>query len=154
MEQTTGDVYVATGITGELAVTPTTVTIRRRGVRSFLARGMGGEKEIRIDQITAVEFRRATRLLNGFIQFSFQGGREVASGVGQAARDENAVFFSYKQMPAFERAKELIDRYRAAAAPSAPDVYDQLRRLAELRDAGVLTEAEFEDRKRALLARI
>jgi hypothetical protein len=39
-------------------------------------------------------------------------------------------------------------------APSAPDVMDQLKRLGELRDAGVLTPEEFESKKAELLRRL
>jgi hypothetical protein len=39
------------------------------------------------------------------------------------------------------------------AAP-VPDVYDQLRKLGELRDLGIVTPEEFEAKKRELLARI
>lgn len=39
------------------------------------------------------------------------------------------------------------------AAPS-PDVYEQLRKLGELRDLGIVTPEEFEQKKRELLARI
>lgn len=49
----------------------------------------------------------------------------------------------------------------AAAAPqqnggaaAQPDVYDQLRKLGELRDAGVLTDEEFAAKKTLLLAEI
>jgi len=41
-----------------------------------------------------------------------------------------------------------------AAAPAAPSVDDkigQLKELAQLKDAGVLTEAEFEEQKRRIL---
>jgi hypothetical protein len=45
------------------------------------------------------------------------------------------------------------------SAPSAPangtsDITDQLRKLAELRDAGILTEDEFSNKKAELLARL
>ena len=41
----------------------------------------------------------------------------------------------------------------AAAAPAAPvDVADQLRKLADLRDQGVLTEDEFQAQKAKLLS--
>jgi hypothetical protein len=42
------------------------------------------------------------------------------------------------------------------AAPTAntPDVYEQLRKLGELRDLGVVTPEEFEQKKRDLLSRI
>lgn len=38
-----------------------------------------------------------------------------------------------------------------AAAPAAPSVIDQLTQLASLRDAGVLTEAEFNAQKAKIL---
>ncbi|WP_327587054.1 PH domain-containing protein [Nonomuraea sp. NBC_00507] len=41
-----------------------------------------------------------------------------------------------------------------APAPSGGDVYDQLRKLGELRDAGVLTQAEFEEKKTALMRQL
>jgi hypothetical protein len=37
---------------------------------------------------------------------------------------------------------------------SVPDVYEQLRKLAELRDLGVVTPEEFEQKKKELLSRI
>lgn len=40
------------------------------------------------------------------------------------------------------------------AAPSQPDVYDQLKKLGELRDAGVLSPEEFEAKKAELLGRL
>jgi hypothetical protein len=39
-----------------------------------------------------------------------------------------------------------------AAAPAGPSVVDQLTKLADLRDRGALTEAEFEAQKAKLLA--
>lgn len=42
----------------------------------------------------------------------------------------------------------------APAAPAEPDVYEQLRKLGELRDAGVLTEDEFLAKKATLLERL
>lgn len=38
-----------------------------------------------------------------------------------------------------------------AAAPTGPDNLDQLKKLAELRDAGVVSEEEFEAKKKQLL---
>lgn len=42
----------------------------------------------------------------------------------------------------------------AAAAAATPDLAEQLKKLAELRDAGVLTEEEFAAKKTDLLARM
>jgi hypothetical protein len=43
---------------------------------------------------------------------------------------------------------------RAAGAPAEPDAVDLLRKLGDLRDAGVLTEEEFTAKKAELLRRI
>lgn len=50
----------------------------------------------------------------------------------------------------------ISERQAAAAAPAAPggDVTDQLRKLGELRDSGILTDAEFDSKKAELLARL
>jgi len=45
-------------------------------------------------------------------------------------------------------------RSAPSTAPPSPDVYEQLRKLGELRDAGVLTALEFEEKKAVLLARL
>ncbi len=42
----------------------------------------------------------------------------------------------------------------APPPPSAPDVYDHLRKLGELRDAGVLSQEEFDAKKAELLGRV
>ena len=43
---------------------------------------------------------------------------------------------------------------QSAASPGSSDVMETLRKLGELRDAGILTDAEFEEKKRDLLERI
>ena len=45
-------------------------------------------------------------------------------------------------------------RSAGAAPPPDPDVLEQLRKLGELRKAGVLTDAEFEAKKAELLGRL
>ena len=41
-----------------------------------------------------------------------------------------------------------------AATPAEPDLTDQIRKLGELRDAGILTEEEFQAKKAQLLDRM
>ena len=64
--------------------------------------------------------------------------------------------FDRKQEPDFAKAKALIDEYRdraarpmVTAAPSSG--LDDLERLAELRDKGIITEEEFVTKKRQIL---
>jgi hypothetical protein len=55
------------------------------------------------------------------------------------------------------RASTLMAEFRLKGEPTAEpqsDVMEQLRKLGELRDAGVLTEEEFEAKKAVLLHRL
>jgi hypothetical protein len=98
-------------------------------------------------------------MVNGFIQFSLGGGNEARSRFGRqtvdAVNDENSVIFTRKQQGAFTALRDMIDAAVAAGNSSAPaatiDPMDQLRKLADLRDSGVVTEAEFQAKKRQLL---
>jgi len=50
--------------------------------------------------------------------------------------------------------KEISAAPAAAATPAAPDIPDQIRKLAELKEAGILTEEEFAAKKQMLLAKM
>lgn len=136
------------------------VTITRKG---FLARAnVGkGEKRLHISQISAVQWKPAGAIVNGFIQFTVPGGNERRSAFGSqtsnAAKDENSVVFTKQQMPEFEKLRAALDQAIAQqhsvqpsqAAPAS--VADELGKLAALRDQGVITAADFEAGKRRLL---
>ncbi|NAE18234.1 DUF4429 domain-containing protein [Enterococcus hirae] len=120
-------------------------------------------KRIHVAGIAAVQWKSATALTNGFIQFTVPGGNEARSrplrGARDAARDENSVAFSRKSMPGFEALRDAVEaaivRHGQPASPaSQPDVMLQLEQLGKLRDAGVVSPEEFEAKKAELLARI
>ncbi|MFD5204848.1 DUF4429 domain-containing protein [Streptomyces sp. NPDC058375] len=137
------------------------VTISRKG---FLARAtLGkGEKRLHISQISAIQWKPAGPLVNGFIQFTVPGGNELRGKLGSqtsnAAKDENSVIFTKKQMPEFQKLRAELDAAIAAQhgaqqtgpAPSA-SLADELAKLANLRDQGILSPAEFEQQKARLL---
>ena len=123
------------------------VTITRKG---FIAR----EKRLPISQIAAVQWKPAGWAWNGFIQFTVPGGNKQTT---RAAKDENSVMFTKKQMPEFERLRAAIDeaivRQHApqAAGSSEGSITDELTKLAALRDQGVITDADFEAGKAKVL---
>ena len=138
---------------GSIELSDTTVTIKRKGVLAFVTQGLKGDKEIPISLLTALQFKSAGMFTNGYIQFSFQGGSEAKGGAFQAASDENTVLFTKDQQPAFEmlrgKLQPLIGR---TSAPVAQGSYlDDLERLATLRSNGILTEEEFQAKKKQIL---
>ena len=66
------------------------------------------------------------------------------------------MIFTRKQRAQFAALRDAVQE--AIAAPvsdsAQADVIDQLRRLGELRDSGVITQAEFEAKKASLLGQI
>lgn len=153
------EVLRAQGRNGQLQLTGQVLRIRRSGVVSFLSHGLKGDKEIRIDRISSVQFRSAGPIVNGYIQIGFAGGLEAKGGVFEAARDENTVMFTEDQEPEFRAIKRAIERRLAetsaastpAPSPQKRDGLDDLERLAALRDRGILTEEEFQAKKRQIL---
>ena len=151
--------FVARGRNGQLTVTPTKITISRKGFSGFMLHGHKGEKEIDLHQVSAVQFKKNGLATAGYIQFSFLGGSETKQGIHDAVTDENSIVLKKSQEPDFIRAKELLDEYRAALRAPVPappttapaSVADELEKLATLRDKGVLDDEEFAAQKRKLL---
>jgi len=125
-------------------------------VLGFLTQGLKGDKDILIGQISSVQYKDAGVLVNGYIQFAFVGGQEAKGGAFQAASDENTVMFTRHQQPEFDRFRTVLQsKMSQARQPVAQlaSTADELEKLAILRDRGILTEAEFQAKKRQLLDR-
>ncbi len=65
----------------------------------------------------------------------------------------NTVIFDSKQEGAFVAIKKAIDERMAAlrATPKASSPLDELEKLASLKDKGIVTEDEFQQKKKQLL---
>jgi len=142
------------GTNGQLELLEDRIRIKRKGVVAFMGHGLKGDKEILIKQISAIQFKKASNLANGFIQFSFLGGTEAKGGFWQATRDENTIFFRKNHQPDFEEIKNRLDAVMSAGPKGEtqpPSSIHDLEKLAELRDKGIITHAEFEAKKKQIL---
>ena len=144
---------IAKGINGQIELLGNKIRISRKGALSFLTQGMKGQKEILISQISSIQFKNAGAFSNGYIQFAFMGGQEAKGGIFQATRDENSVMFKKNQQASFLHLKEAIDKVRDAADRGSGQTsdLDELEKLASLRDRGIITDEEFEAKKKQLL---
>jgi hypothetical protein len=159
------DVMEVKGHTGTVRFDGEAVTILRKGALARMTVAKG-EKQIPLASISAVQFKPAGRMVNGYIQFTVGGGIERRSGFGKqtvdAGRDENSVVFNYRQRAEFEQLRDAVQaalaaRHRAAAGGAAPaqaTIPQQIEQLAALRDSGAITDAEFEAKKTELLSRM
>lgn len=149
------------GVTGQASFDGQYLTIRRSGVMARSTVGKG-EKRIHISQLSAVQWKPAGAISNGFIQFTIPGGNERRSRFGNqtqdAVRDENSIVFKKKQMPQFEKLRAELEaaiaQHHTRSAPTlapAASLADELAKLAALRDQGIITAADFEQAKARIL---
>jgi len=143
----------AKGVNGQIQLLEYKIRIMRKGGMAFLTQGLRGNKEIQIKQISSIQFKQVSTFTNGFIQFAFLGGQEHKSGTLSATSDENTIFFNKGQQPAFEKIKEAIEekmRSNEKVETKTSDL-DQLEKLAELKEKGIITEEEFNAKKKQIL---
>jgi hypothetical protein len=137
-----------------VSVTGDSVKIEKSGLLTS-----SREKTLPIRNISSVEVKRPG-FAAGFIQFSIAGGKSLDSsfkftgGAHDAARDENSVVFSgeanYEIALRIKAYVESWSSTRASGNASTSDA-DEIRKLKALLDDGVLTQAEFDHKKRKLL---
>lgn len=150
-----GATLFAKGHNGQIAIEGDWLIIYRKGLGR--AGHSKGDRRIPLKNITAVQMRPGGALANGFIRFSVPGTPELRGGLKDATRDENAVIFTKWQQEAFESIRAAIEAYIGGDRMVAPSqgsgsVADELAKLAQLRDSGVLTDAEFTEQKSRLLS--
>ena len=140
------------GYNGTLIITDSNVTLKR-GVKGFLFGGgyLRGDKTIPFSSIVAVQLKKAG-LTAGYLQLTLKGGSEAKGGLFQSVRDENTINFYNNKNKDFEEAKLLIEQ-----KISQPNNHPQgsglgdLEKLADLKDKGVITQEEFDRKKKQLL---
>lgn len=131
------------------------IVITHSGVLNFFAMGMKGDKTIYYNDLTAVQFKKAGWVA-GHIQFSILGGRESTGGVLAASSDENTITINSKENEIAEKIvayiQEKIKEARQPKVAVAPtSAADELKKFKELLDMGVITQEEFDAKKKQLL---
>ena len=80
------------------------------------------------------------------------GGAGYAAGKHRARKqDEAAARQGYQQQQEMIAAQQQAPAQQQPAAASREDTIEQLKKLGELRDSGILTEEEFQKEKRKIL---
>jgi Domain of unknown function (DUF4429) len=125
----------ADGHNGQVQAYEDRIVVRRRGILGFLTNGMKGDKTIPYSSITAVQYKKAGLLLNGYIQFSIKGGVEDKRGVFAATRDENTVLFRIgPQAKQFAKLRSFVEnkigKSSADRQPMPPSAADEIAKYA------------------------
>lgn len=117
------------------------------------------EKVIPISQITSVEIKEPG-MVRGYIQFSIAGQASpnssqlssIASTMN-ASKDENSVLFGSAMLKVAREIKAHVEAFRSQPSTTGLQASpaDELRKLKGLLDDGILTQAEFDAKKKQLL---
>ena len=151
-------VFELEGINGQLTVYEDKVVIERKGLMGFFSQGLAGDKTIPMSAIQSVQFREGGMLTNGFIQFAVLGGREAHGGVLKATQDENTVMLKMGEQSIIgQQIKEYVEKriielskpQTAVVQQASPA--DEIMKFKQLFDQGIITQEEFEAKKKQLL---
>lgn len=139
-----------------VTVNDNNVTIEIKGFTNFINKGGSkGAKSIPIKAITAIQYKKPS-LTTGYIQFAYSGSKETKGGTLSALKDENTITFTQKEQKLAEEMMELIEEKRAnahsgAGTNQAVSAADEIVKFKELLDQGILTQDEFDAKKKQLL---
>lgn len=138
-----------------LVVAGDTIRIAKKGFLTGIR-----DKAIPIQNITSVEVKKPGGFV-GFIQFSIAGSRAressytLSGGAYDAIQDENSVTFHGKDRYEIAlRIKDYVESWQAKETPAPRrelSAADQVRELKALLDDGLLSEEEFEQKRREIL---
>ena len=145
----------ATGINGKVLLFKDVVRIKRIGVGNFLSGASKIEKDILISQIASIQFKKAGLFNNGYIEFILMHNHERNDKDSNYEIYDCIVTFRPGQQRAFEAFRETLEAKLTGGLNRAPSVattdLDELDKLASLRDRRVITEDEFNRKKKQLL---
>lgn len=116
-----------------------------------MTQGVKGDKEILISKISSIQLKQASFFTNGFIQFSLSGSNDSKGGILDATKDENSVMFKSSQQAEFVGLKEKL-QYLMSSENSSTSSLDELEKLANLLQKGIITQDEFDAKKKSILA--
>lgn len=139
----------------------TKVTITRKGLRSFANRGSNGSQTIPFSTIIGIDFKPAT-LTAGHIGFTTAAGNQTTGGLGSQGIFANSdyskantiVYRSKKANKDIEAIKERVEDFinkPKESDSSSTDSIDELPKLKKMLDDGILTQEEFDAKKKQIL---
>jgi len=143
----------AKGLAGVLEVYEDKVILKRAGLWALSIRRFKGDKTVPMPSITSIQFKPVGKITSGYIQLGMLGGIESPTGIFDAAKDENTIMFAKSEQPMFEKAKRLIEARIGGKKQSSTssDRYSEIERLSELKKKGIISDKEFQAKKKQLL---
>lgn len=140
----------------QLKVYDDCVSFAPKGALGFFTKGIAGERKLFYKDISSIQFKESSKLLSGFIEFYLKGHYNAKQGGGLFAgtTNDNRFTFHNKHLNTMLEIKEFIqDKLNEGPSNKAEntDIASELRKYKQLLDDEIITQAEFEAKKRQLL---
>lgn len=157
-------IFEVESVTGQVMnVYEDRIELTQRGVKGFLTQGLQGTKTYYFADITTIQFKNCG-WTNGFFEFTFAGGKDSRGGAWSGMNNDNRFNFgkpTIKGAKALAIEMEKVNTYlqqqlRAVKTnPTQPTTTnssaDEIKKYKELLDSGIITQEEFDLKKKQLL---
>ncbi len=129
------------------------VIIGKKNLYGFMYGKMrNGSKQFYFQDLTSVQYKKASIWTNGFIQFEYPGSH---SGNNHFSENSFGIMYGKTDLKlcekAYEYIKERIDFYKRNKNSGGFSQADEILKFKELLDAGIITQEEFEEKKKKIL---
>ena len=114
-----------------------------------------GDKKFYYSDLTSVQFRDPGMITDGYMEFEYPGSRSGNSS--GAYSSENAIAFTKKDLEKMKEIYNYVDgkirEYKNKGNGTVQQLSpaDELKKFKELLDAGIITQDEFDAKKKELL---
>ncbi len=150
--------YEVSYIDSTLKVYEDCISFTPKGFFGFMAKGLAGERKIFYKDITSVQFKKPTKWLAGFIEFYVVGHYNTKQGGGlwEGVNNENRINFDLKLLPTMIEIRDFVstkinNQPTYASKVEETNITSELRKYKQLFDEGVITQEEFDAKKKQLL---
>lgn len=153
--------YEIKGADGKLLVYEDRVVITKK---SFVKKGKIGERNFFYSDISSVEFKKSG-MTGGYIKFIVAGANETSESksliklnkIYNRFDDQNSISFKALEKKDKEAYDFIMSKIAEAKKGNGGSVIqqssnlDEIKKLAELKEMGAISESEFEEQKNKLL---
>jgi hypothetical protein len=154
------------GTNGELIITEEYLEISRKSLGGFLSQGSKGNRRFFYVDISSIEYKKPKFTSNGYIQIIASGTNATNNkntlfgSSSKTLKDPNTITLRSFSNSEGERVNKLyeyiMNKIKEAKQPKSTIVQqsskmDELKKLADLYEQGILSQEEFQTEKKKLL---
>lgn len=141
------------GVNGQVFLDNNQISITRKGLFGSITRNE--DVRIPLERISYIQLVKPG-MKNGFINFVMAGSPQINT-VEQASKNSCCIIVNPSQYKNFTKFKQEIESKMAIPQPQityVDNIGTKLEQLSNLKIKGIITESEFEEKKKELLGRM